>query len=256
MARDVDVRDWFYWPTSAGSPVPWLIALLAYGSLAFFSVRNFTVFAAAEMIDVPFWTLAALSSILNGALLWLQMRSMYLTWRMGFRPWLATWATFSLAFPFLWAVGSYLRGSGAPWVTAAGTVDMAQVTRGLFVGEAGFTALLLLSAIWKPDDIGANGIRRQRTFLKRLFVQLKAKRSLDAVDITALDDALKFILTEAPKVMAHVVGSRQAKLLRTWTASASAASAVAAPLDASDLKRVERLRDDLVGALEDLRREK
>lgn len=216
------MRNWFWWPTVRTHAIAGGIALVAVAILGLFEVPRFTFFKDYTTLQLSasgFLSLAFVVSAMNACFFYLHARGDYLRMRNALRPILMSFAALSLLFTAGWAI-THCAFKGAPvpdfhtlvdggldWlharqVSAATVHEWTRVFRVLFIGEAGLTAVLLFSGLWKapPQDTldFAGTMSRAQPLIRRIF---RGQTDVSDIEFERLEVLLKGLVDSAAKLL-------------------------------------------------------
>lgn len=218
------LRRHVWWPTVPTHAIAGGIALVAVVALGLLEIPRFTFFkdyASLQASPGEFLTLAAVFSIANACFLYLHARGDYLRTQNALRPILTSFAILSVLLPVIWAVSRYglkhapapdlaaLKEGAANWfngvkLSGASSLEWTRVFRVIFVGEAGLTAILLFSGLWKapPQDtldfVGT--MSRTRRLVQRVFCDTG---DIADQEVDRLEVLLKGLVDSAQKLSAR-----------------------------------------------------
>jgi hypothetical protein len=218
------LRRFVWWPAVPTHAIAGGIALVAVVTLGLLEIPRFTFFKDYTSLQASpgeFLTLAAVFSVANACFLYLHARGDYLRTRNALRPILTSFAILSVLLPIIWAVSRYvLKNAPAPdlavliegaanWfhgakMSGASLLEWTRAFRVIFVGEAGLTAVLLFSGLWKapPQDtldfVGT--MSRARRLIQRVF---RGTGDIADHEIDRLEVLLKGLVDSAEKLSAR-----------------------------------------------------
>jgi hypothetical protein len=247
------MRRWLWWPTVPTHAIAGGIALIAVAILGLLEMPRFTFFkdyAAIQAAPGEFLGLALIFTVANACFFYMHARGDFLRMRNSLRPILISFALLFLLFPTALALYRYhFKGAPAPdfaalisggedWIngrnlSATSVREWTRAFRVLLVGEAGLTAVLLFSGLWKapPQDtldfVGTKS--RARPLIRAIFCG-NADLTKDQIDrlkllLQSLVDganklSLRELLPEDLEFAHSVSGAAQlllARLNRPWT---------------------------------------
>lgn len=182
----------FWWPSTRHF-LAFTLALIAVCALGFMTIPGFPAFKdlvplQASLPQFIIWSV--LIAVANAYFLYEHANGDYLDQLRALRPIAGTFIVLSIAFPLAWVVFRLTFG-GAAWpdlhalvggfhalfkripLPPAALVEWTRAAHAVFVGEAGLTAVLLYSGLWKnapKDTLDTIALRnRVRPSLRRLF---------------------------------------------------------------------------------------
>lgn len=237
--------DWLFIPRSWEYGVPWVLGSILSFTLALFGLPALRKFEASLPQDIEIWALVGTGLlVLNGIVLWIHVRTQFLTFGTTWRHYVGTYIVMTAVFVVIFGVVSIARDE-IHFTIRDGSFE--DTTR------AAVMALSAISLSWgmsatqflKTEEPGAGGARqKRRNALNDLKKLLDGK--LTAKDMDRLVDTLERLSSDADAAASSLPEEQDRKLASSWKDAAKTLHNLLKGLSPKDFREIrKRIGSDL-----------
>jgi hypothetical protein len=225
-------------PSSREYAVPWIVGLAAIPILASLGSSAVQQVKVPQLISSSWLAAGAVLVLLafDSAVLWTNIRPLFLTWRLARTTFLFTLASLVGVYWAAWGAALAMRGVAPLALVNDTPVNLRATLMTFGAALTGLAPSLLVSALWKFEDPSLSTVRLTRA--KVLALAERAQRAaIDETEFTQLRSALDTFLKDCPSAEARLTPEAGSLVLRKWAEGAGGLKKAFDGIAVSDLPR-------------------
>jgi hypothetical protein len=230
---------WFFVPRSWEYGVPWALGSVLSFVLGLFGLPTLRTFEAILPDETVVWLITIVSLFTwNGLVLWIHMRTQFLTLGTAWRQYVGTYLTLNVVFILIFGLVSMARGEVRFTAREASFHDTT---------SAALLALFSIAVSWslsatqflKTEEPGVNSVRLKRTSsLETLNTLVHGNRKLKNEEMDTLTQTLDKLSTGAVDLTDSLPEFADRQLARTWADAAKTLHRLLNGLSPNDFRDV------------------
>jgi hypothetical protein len=191
--------------------------------------------------------------LFDGAILWVGLRTQFLTWETGRRTFGVTYLVLLSVYILIWGTVLLLRHT-VRFVGVPGDMESLGVTlHTMTIAAAGLGPALAITALWKFEEPGFASVRLARKTALTILDAASPTSPMSADGLSTLRGALASISRDGATSLPRAARQEDRQLLRAWIGAADAILAATSDLAIEDLPQTTAL-DTVYEQRETLRR--